>query len=88
MSRDLSSYTYDDLHDDKRVAKLCNVRISLGQKKQLPRCDVLCLLRGTLVDKRGVEHVLTGEAAAITGASRIVGSDDILYLTFTYGKTR
>lgn len=88
MSRDLSLYAYADLHGSKTVARLGDALISLGRKSQLPKGHLLCLLSGTLVDKSGMAHVMTGEAASITGSSRLVGSNDILYLTFTYGKAR
>lgn len=86
MSRDLSSYAYADLHDNNRAVRLGDASISLDHKSKLPTCDLLCLLGGMLVDKSGKAHVLIGEVASITGTSRLAGSDDILYLTFSYGK--
>lgn len=88
MSRQLSSYAYADLHGSKRIVHLGDALISLSRKKQLPKGSLLCLLSGSIVDKSGMAHVVTGEAASITGASRLKGSHGILYLTFTYGKHR
>ena len=88
MSRDLSLYEYADFHVKRKKIRLGDALITLEDTRRVPTCSLVCLLQGTLMDKGGGVHVYTGEAASITGSSRLTGSNDILYLALTYGKAR
>lgn len=102
MSKDLAKYEYIDFHNQKggknvmKELRTCQLTLSNHRKNQnitkyLKKANkyLLCMLDGTLIDKKGEIILTTGEtglASEICNHSGIITGNNVTYLTVCHRK--